>query len=110
MGEPKDFPRSLNLGYAIMLSLYFLVSGTTYAHCGKHTPGGKLTDLVVGTRGGWNHVVGLFMLIHMIISYNISSTVLTRTFFVNTGLTVGVESSMKGRFAWFLVSTGIMIA
>merc|ERR1711862_539661 len=49
------------------------------------------------------------MLIHMIISYNISSTVLTRTVFVNTGLTIGVEPSVKGRFAWFLVSTGIML-
>merc|ERR1712070_854887 len=107
MKEPKHFTRSLNLGFAVMMTLYYAVCAGAYGHCGEHTPTDKITTLV--ERGPALRVVGLMMLVHMVISYNISSTVMMRSMFVNTGFTIGVEHSVKGRLAWFVASTSTLV-
>merc|ERR1719329_896926 len=87
--------------------MYYAVSASVLGVCGEHSPMDKLTTLV--PRGPWLKVIGMLMLIHMIISYTISSTVLTRAIFVNTGYSIGVERSIVGRAAWFAASSIILV-
>jgi len=106
MKEPRDFMKSVNLSYTIMILMYGTVCVAVYSACGDHSPLGKLTAIV--PEGRSLRLVGIVMLIHMLISYTLSSTILTRHIFITTGWTKGIEESISGRLVWNVVALSIM--
>jgi len=107
MKEPRHFPRSLWLAYSVMLGCYLFVCLTVYSACGSKVTKEELFLLI--PKGHILRIIGMLMLVHMIVSYTISATVLTRTIFVRSGFTVGVEQSSRGRIVWFGGSLSLLI-
>jgi len=107
MKEPARFKSSLNLAYAVMGVMYYIVCAAVFGTCGQYAPADKITTLV--KRGPVLRVVAILMLIHMIISYTITCTVWVRCVFVNSGFTGGVEKSLKGRLMWFGLSSVVLV-
>jgi len=106
MCQPKDFTKSLNVAFGLLSVAYALVAVGAYGRCGDHTPT-YLLDVL--PHGGSTRIAAVLMLIHIVVSYTISSQVLTRAILLICGGTAGLEPGIRGRGIWFCLTTSIAI-
>jgi len=102
MAEPKDFRKSMVATGPFLVGTYTLVACTGYAYRGDRTPAYLLDVLPYnGTRLAAN----IFMFIHMIVSYSITSQVFCRSVHTRLSPATCNAGNMKARIWWFGISS-----
>jgi len=68
MKQLSEFPKSVNLSFGMLFTVYCLVPMVTFSKCGLKAPGELLT---VVSDGPIKFVVGLLMVVHLVVTYTI---------------------------------------
>lgn len=103
MKDPKDFPKAYSVNGPVQLCFY-LVSGLVgYAYRGDQAKAYLLDELQFGT--GFR-IASLMLFLHVLITYSIKSTVLTRHLYQSL---VKDQDPAWEQSLWFVLTTVLMI-
>lgn len=106
MCTPAHFPRALLAAAPFMVGIYLLVSLVGYGHLGAATPANIMESLPDGTV---KRFANGFMLVHMVISYLITSQVLSRFIHVRVSPATVEDCGTRGRMHWAIISGGVLL-
>jgi len=101
MKEPKDFPKAYCINGPLQLGFYLIAGLVGYAYRGDQAKGYLLDELPFGT--GFR-IASFMLFLHVLITYSIKSTVLTRHLYQSMATDPAYEKSQ-----WFMLTTVIMI-
>jgi len=102
MIRPQDFAkRALSSAIVIMVSLYAVVSITTYSKCGSATPESLVSVI---PKGPWLRIASVLMVYHVAITFLVNSQVLVSGIVCTFGLKRALQPGFYGRGMWFGIS------
>ena len=105
MVTPTKFPKSLSVGAPSIYLLYLISSTIQYSFTGQNTvsymPDALPNDAI-------KVIANVSLLIHMLISYNITNQVLTRAIHVKLFPRTANASTCTARLHWFFISLGFL--
>jgi len=107
MQQPRDFPKAFILAGPYQVGMYLLSACLGYRYKGQ-----KAQGLVINfiPPGGWLRFASILLFIHMIITYLIKATVLSRAVhrvFSPKNLN---DTSIRGRIEWFFATLAVLIS
>lgn len=105
MVTPAHFPRALLAAGPFMVGIYLLVSVVGYGNLGAATPANIMESLAPGHAKTF---ANMLMLVHMVISYLITSQVLSRFVHTRVAPTTADEHGARGKLHWALISGGVL--
>jgi len=107
MAVPSDFPKALYAGAPFQLSLFTLVGCVGYATLGSAAHG-LLIEAV--PPGPVSALCALSLAVHLVITYLIKGTVLTRALHKALSPATLADDGRQGTIVWFGLSSGVLVA
>ena len=110
MKTPKKFGTALTAANILILAVYLSTMCIYYAYTGAGFPATVLPDVIPGGKTG--SIVDVFLLVHLTVSYTISSQVLTRQLLAWWKPSALAETTpvWTARGYWLLVSGALLVA
>jgi amino acid permease len=107
MSEPQDFPKSFILAGPYQVGMYLISACVGYAYKGQNAQGLMVNFI---PRNGWLRLAAAFLFIHMIVTYLIKASVLSRALHRAVSPKHVNDKNFRGKLEWFLSTVTVMIS
>jgi len=107
MANPIEFPRAFILAGPYQVGMYLFSACVGYAYKGQKGQGLMINFV---PRNGWLRLAASLLFVHMIVTYLIKASVLSRAFHRVISLKTINDKTSKGKSIWFLSTVVVMIS
>jgi len=107
MSQPKDFPKAFILAGPYQVGMYLISGCIGYAYKGQNAQGLMINFI---PQNGWLRLASAFLFIHMIVTYLIKATVLSRALHRSVSPKNLNDTGFRGKLEWFFATLAVMIS
>uniref|UniRef100_A0A7S2RS39 Amino acid transporter transmembrane domain-containing protein n=1 Tax=Mucochytrium quahogii TaxID=96639 RepID=A0A7S2RS39_9STRA len=109
MKKPKDFPKTFSISAPFQFCIYFIVGVVGYLYDGSLASNMILNAINPHTDGATLRASAIFLFLHLMVSYLIISTLLTRSLHMKIHPSTVLDQGMKGKVVWACMSIGLIL-